>query len=283
MSKGFLVIAQNTENVDYVKQAYALALSIKATQSTVTNISVVTNDPVPEEYRNVFDQVIEILWSDDAKDSNWKVENRWKMYYQSPYDETIVLDTDMLFLEDISSWWEHCEGSDLKFCSRIKNYRNELIEQDTYHRKAFISNGLSNPYTALHYFKKSDLALTFYKVLTFVVRNWQLCYQKFAPQNYQPWLSIDLAAAIAIEIMDVESLVIDKYSPLEFVHMKLPLQGADTNNAYWQDLFYQHFNKNYDLVIGNYKQQYLFHYVEKDFLNDNLIFKLEQRVKNGRT
>ena len=43
MSKGFLVLAQNSD-VDYVRQAYALALSIKATQPTINNISIITNE-----------------------------------------------------------------------------------------------------------------------------------------------------------------------------------------------------------------------------------------------
>ena len=40
MTQGFLVIAQNSD-VNYVRQAYALALSIKATQPTINNISIV--------------------------------------------------------------------------------------------------------------------------------------------------------------------------------------------------------------------------------------------------
>jgi hypothetical protein len=42
MSKGFLVLAQNTKDVNYVKQAYALALSIRHSQTTVKNISLVS-------------------------------------------------------------------------------------------------------------------------------------------------------------------------------------------------------------------------------------------------
>ena len=95
MSKGFVVLAQNTSNVDYVKQAYALALSIKFSQKTVKSISIITNDVVPDEYKDVFDTIIPIPWVDDAQDKEWKVENRWKIYHVTPYEETIVLDTDM--------------------------------------------------------------------------------------------------------------------------------------------------------------------------------------------
>jgi hypothetical protein len=101
VSKGFVVLAQNNKNVDYIKQAYALALSIKATQTTFTNISLVTNNRVPKKYKSVFDKIIPIPWNDDAKKTQWKVENRWKLYHASPYYETIVLDADMLMLADI--------------------------------------------------------------------------------------------------------------------------------------------------------------------------------------
>ena len=39
MSKGYIVIAQNTKGVDYLKQAYALALNLKLTQSKVSNLT----------------------------------------------------------------------------------------------------------------------------------------------------------------------------------------------------------------------------------------------------
>ena len=76
MSRGYIVIAQNSGETDYLKMAYALALSLKATQSTVSNLTVCVDKDtkVPPKYAKVFDQVVEIPWQDDAKDS--KMENR---------------------------------------------------------------------------------------------------------------------------------------------------------------------------------------------------------------
>lgn len=279
MSKGFLVLAQNTESVDYVKQAYALALSIKGTQQNVTNISLITNDTVPQQYQHVFDHIIEIPWGDLSKNPQWKVENRWKLYHASPYDETIVMDTDMLFLGDISAWWDYCSNSDLKFCSKIKNYKDELVIQDIAHRKTFINNNLSNPYVALHYFKKSELAHDFYKVLEFVVKNWEYCYKVFTPKSPQSWLSIDLATAIAIDIMGIEDQVIDNASPLEFVHMKPAIQNWSPVPSTWQNIVPFNFNDG-KIVIGNHRQNHVLHYVEKNFLTDDIINKIE--VAYGR-
>ena len=74
MSRGFLVLAQNTEDVDYVRQAYALALSIRNSQ-TITSISLVTDDPVPEEYQLVFDNIIPIPFGNTDTVSPYRAEN----------------------------------------------------------------------------------------------------------------------------------------------------------------------------------------------------------------
>lgn len=280
MSKGFVVLAQNTETIDYVKQAYALALSIQYSQTKIKAISIITNDCIPIEYLEVFDKVIKIPWKDDAKNKYWKVENRWKIFHASPYDETIVLDTDMLLVEDIKLWWDYCSQYDLRFCSTIKNYKQEYVV-DTVYRKAFIANKLSNPYFALHYFKKSELAYNFYKVLEFVSNNWEWCYTTFAPKDYQNWLSMDLAASITIEIMGLQDTVIDDISPLEFIHMKPLIQGWDSSYTSWQDAVMYILNTNGELVVGNIKQSKLFHYVEKNFITDTLILKL-RKLCNGK-
>jgi hypothetical protein len=279
VSKGFLVIAQNNKETDYVSQAYALALSIKATQIEHTAISLITNNKVPKKYKAVFDNIIPIPWEDDAATSKWKVENRWKFYHVTPYDETIILDTDMLILDDLSVWWKYCEMYNIKFCSRITNYKLETVT-DKVHRKAFVSNKLPNVYFALHYFKKSDTAYEFYKVLEFVVNNWEWCYSKFAPEDYQNWLSMDLAAAIAIELLGIHQEAYDTVSPLEFTHMKSPLQGWTKLSSSWQDNIPCVFNSRGELLLGNIKQDKVFHYVEKNFITPQILKILENRA-NG--
>jgi hypothetical protein len=179
-------------------------------------------------------------------------------------------------LDDISDWWNYCSNYDIKFCSRIKNYKLETIEQDTVHRRAFIDNGLTNPYFALHYFKKSDKATEFYKALEFVCNNWEWAYTKFAPVSYQNWLSMDLASAIAIEMIGAYESVIDVCSPLEFVHMKPAIQSWPVLADSWQDTVPFVLNSKGHLVVGNIKQPKLFHYVEKTFMSKKILKKLKE-------
>lgn len=277
MTKGFLIFAQNSESINYIDQAYALALSIKLSQPEINNVSLVTNNKVSKKYQKVFDNIIPIPWVDNTESTRYAAEHRWKLFHVSPYDETMVLDSDMLLLDDISLWWNYCDNFDLKFCSRVNNHKGEVIV-DTVYRKAFVSNKLTNPYFALHYFKKSQASLEFYKVLEFVCNNWEWCYTKFAPENYQNWLSMDLAAAITIEITGQHESVIDCCSPLEFVHMKPGIQGWNYAPEFWQDVASSNFNSSGELLINNIKQTKLFHYVEKDFLSKKIISTLEELV-----
>lgn len=281
MSKGFVVVAQNNNSVNYVRQAYALALSILMSQSEPVSISIITNDEVCEEYQKVFDQIIPIPWKDDAETSDWKIENRWKIYHVTPYDETIVLDTDMLVLEDISQWWKYCSNYDIKFCSNIINYKLEPVI-DNVHRKAFRANKLSNPYFALHYFKKSELAYNFYKTLEFVSLNWEWCYSKFAPKEYQKWLSMDLATAISIEMLGIHQCAVDVAgSPLQFIHMKSAIQGWSEIPELWFEKIPVVLNSRRELIVGNIKQSKVFHYVNDSFLSDKIIAKLLE-LSNGK-
>jgi hypothetical protein len=275
VSKGFLVLAKNTDSVNYVEQAYALALSIKFSQKNIKNISLVTNNFVPEEYASVFDKILPIPWIDEEKNSLYVAEDRWKLYHVTPYEETIVLDTDMLVLEDITEWWEYCKNFDITFCSRIKNYKLEYVK-DSYYRKMFVANKLTNSYVALHYFKKSDTAYNFYKVLEFVCNNWEWCYTTFAPNEYQNWLSLDVAVAIAIEIIGNHQSIVNDTSPLEFIHMKPALQNWSIVPASWQDTVPYVLNSKGDLIVGNIKQSKIFHYVEKDFLTTTILNQLKR-------
>ena len=65
MTKGIVLLAQNNETDDYVLQACLLAMSAKV-HNTV-QISIITNDDVPQEYVDLFDQIIPIPFEDQAK------------------------------------------------------------------------------------------------------------------------------------------------------------------------------------------------------------------------
>lgn len=279
MSKGFLILTRNTPTVNYMEQAYALALSIKASQLTVRNVSLVTDDEVPEHYKAVFDHIIPI--ENGTENTRFQADARWRLFHVTPYEETMVLDADMLLLNDISYWWKYAERFELLFCSKIINYSLEPVPVDTIYRKAFVNNKLSNPYFGLHYFKKRAVALEFYKQLKFVVRNWRACCEHFAPNNYQSTASMDLASAIAIKLLAIQDDVFDELNPMVFTHMKPAIQGWYPVPALWKSVLSYNLNNNGELLVANIKQPGLFHYVEKDFLTPDIVTQLEKLANDN--
>ena len=154
-NKGYLILAQNNSDTNYIRLAYALALSIKNTQSTINNVTLATSNlDIPKRFKSGFDNIVGIPWKDHALDSTWKIENKWKYYYMTPYEETVVLDADMLFTSDISFWWDVLNKKEICLVDKPRTYKSEVIKSDAY-RKTFTSNNLPNVYTTFMYFKKT--------------------------------------------------------------------------------------------------------------------------------
>jgi hypothetical protein len=272
MSKGYLIFAQNS-NVDYVRQAVALSVSLRA-HGNLEPISIVTDDQIPEEYLYLFDKVISIPWGDSSKHSTWKVENRWKLYHVSPYTETIVFDSDVLVTENLDNAWSFLLNYDLFFTSQVYDFKARLIT-DTVYRKTFIENDLPNIYFGFHYFKKSDLAHQFYQQLEAVVKDYQSYYNTFTPKYTQKFLSMDVSSAIAVKLLQIEHLVTCKIvEPAKFIHMKSAIQGIHTAVSNWSTILDTEIDQT--VIIGNHSQRGIFHYVDDDFLTDKIFNKICQ-------
>ena len=259
MSKGYVMIAMGN---DYVTQAYICAKSINATQ-TINNVSLVTSDIVPDEYKSVFDNIIEVPWHDKNSRSFYKTEHRWKVFHLTPYEETVVLDTDMIFLSDVSHWWNQLSSFDVCFPTSARTYRNTIVSSD-YYRKAFTENNLPNVYCAFHYFKKSNTALEYYKKLEAVCTNWKDYYDSYVSKKTPALSSMDLNHAIALCDNNIENYALGN-NLFNFVHMKSWVQDWEVNNDNWISTIPFYFTDTLQLKIGNFLQHGVFHYTEHKF------------------
>ena len=131
MSRGILLYANNNAKCDYLKQAYALALSIKIKNAN-EKIALATSADVSYD---VFDKIIKIQHND--KLTMLHPENRTQFYDISPYDETIVMDVDMLVATDLENYWKFLNKFDLYFTSNAFTYRNKVVTNNFY-RKTFV-------------------------------------------------------------------------------------------------------------------------------------------------
>ena len=269
MSNGICLIAQNNSTTNYVKQAYALALSILA-KSPTTNISLITDDNVPYD---VFDKIIPIPWSDMAY-NDWKIENRWKVYHVTPYRNTIVFDVDMLVLDNIDYVWNN--GHNLVFTNSVKTYRNEIIT-NRYYRKTFDANNLPDVYVGMYQFSKCENTHRFFVLLDIIMRNWKVFYEKYAPKHFQNWCSVDVSVAIALKILGIEGETLHKDSLLSFTHMKPRVQNLNSPPTKWTNKLPVDIGKS-GIIINGYKQSGVLHYVEDEFLTNDVVKWLEEQV-----
>lgn len=275
-TNNYTMLAQNSD-FDYVRQACLAAMSIHATNKNAS-VCLITNNPVPTKYKQLFDHIVDIPWGDHAEEETWKISNRWKIYHAIPYTETVVIDTDMLVLDDLSSWFDFLRNYDLFYTSKVFTYRGEEVN-DNYYRKAFKQHNLPNLYSGFHYFKKSDLAHEFYTWLEMITNNWQQFYKSAASgKKFTTHPSMDVSAAIATNIMDIEHLITNKkVNNPSFIHMKPKIQNWNDNFQYrWQDRIGIYLDDDLKLKIGNFQQNGIFHYTEKDFVNKRLVKKYEK-------
>ncbi len=310
-TRGYITLAQRSGKTNYLRMAYALALSLKATQSEVSDLTVLVTPgtKIPKKYAEVFDQVIEIPWGDDAEDFTWKIQNKWKVFHLTPYEETVLLDADMIFPSDVSHWWETLRERDVWFTSTPMTFRGTPVNPGAY-REEFRVNQLPMVYTAFMYFRQSETALQLFDMAKEVYHQWGhlRMHYKMRPtadedlvdmmdrvgardsswlrwkwthffRDYPRYASGDLAFAIATKILGVEDWFLGSGAFPTFTHMKPADQGIASMNADWRKSLSCYLGDDLTLLVGNHRQRYPFHYVEKDWLTPDVMSKLEKAAR----
>jgi len=284
MSKGYITIAQNSEDNDYLEMSYALALSLKATQK-INKLCVCVDEEtkklITDRHREVFDAIVDIPWNDDAKGDKWKIHNKWKYSHMTPYHETIILDSDMIFTDSVDHWWDYLSTKNLWFCTNVKTFRNEDVTSD-YYRKKFTLLNLPNIYSNFTYFKKSQETFMFFKMVELIMTHWNAYFDKFLSGMGQNWMSADIAYALAIQLLDIEEETCDyniKDVPT-FVHMKSMVQNIPESeiNSIWTKSITSEMGDDLQVKIGNFTQTLPVHYVEKNWMDSTKIKQLEDAV-----
>jgi hypothetical protein len=199
-------------------------------------------------------------YGDQAPDSDWKLINDWQVYEASPYDETIKLEADMFLPRSIEHWFDILSINDITLCTKIRNYKGELSDTRVY-RKFIDDNNLPDVYNAITYFKKSDIAEQFYKIVRDVFENWEE-YKAILKCNPTEEATTDWVYAIASHIIGVEKTTLPNFNELSMTHMKQFVSGTSTEN--WTDTLVYELLPDV-LRVHTYSQEYPFHYHSKSF------------------
>lgn len=209
MTTGALIFAHNNEWIDYTKLAIFCANRVK--KYLDIPVSIVTDNVkwLMESYPDhPFDKVIEIpgelyvnqrLFHDGAlsnKKLEWKNGTRYRAYDLTPYDTTLVLDSDMVLC-----------SSNLKLAlerdTPFQLYK-ESLDLTGWRDKAPYQR--INPYSIPFYwatvfiFQKDPVVEAFFNLVTYIKQNW--FYFRVLYSIDTEMFRNDFAFSIAIHIMN---------------------------------------------------------------------------------
>lgn len=244
---GYLVLATNTDSVDYVNCAERLAKSLKKFHPQA-KICLVTDQPISN---TIFDYVKQI------ESTTNPFANDWKIFSLSPFRETIKLEVDMLVASPIDHWWTMFRHRDIVISTGCRDWLDNVSTSRKY-RKLFDENNLPDVYNAVTYWRLSQTAQDFFNIVQSIFDNWSA--YKILLKFPEDIPSTDVVYAMAAQILGPEKCTLPFSSYPKIVHMKEHIIGTSSND-WTKELVWEH----NPLRIQTVAQWGLFHYNKKDW------------------
>jgi hypothetical protein len=255
--QGYLIVASNNSNTDYIACAKVLAMSIRYWMPGA-KICLLTDKEIESD---VFDYV-RLFPYGDQDDTDWKLSNDWQVFHSSPFRETIKLEADMIVTSDISHWWTMLQHRDVVIATQCKDFRDNIATNRQY-RKIFDLNNLPDVYNAITYWRLSKTAQEFFNLVRDIFEEWD-DYKTIIKGAIDEIATTDLVYAIAATIIGIEKVTLPGSYPT-LVHMK-----PSINNTLAKDWRKQ---LVWELVQGEFRintisQRCPVHYHVKDFAQE---------------
>jgi hypothetical protein len=279
MTFGYLIIVSNSSTANYHRLAHALALSIKKTQpARYDNVAIVTDSDQWIPVLNhiwAFDKVI--FWN---KEQHW--DGRSHMRDLTPWDNTVCLDADMLFLSDYSHWIDKLQASTpLYVTNKVVTFKGEPVTSD-YYRRLQTLNNLPNFYSAFTWFKKDDpLSEEFFELVKYITKYPTQFRNVFIERDNGAVLGTDEIFALAAEILGITDQISYDLPFPRFVHMKSRIQNCPSLQDTWNNQLSWYFNRSAELKIANYEQTDIVHYVHKGLITIDEINTYDRITRQG--
>lgn len=267
---GFLTIACNTEQVDYLNLAYVQAINVKRTQKNNKFAVIVdntTNSKLEEKHYKTFDYIIK------APEHNFGPYGAEAFLFDlTPFKETIKLESDLLFTRSIDHWINAFRLKDIVLSTGCKNYMQTDSKVRKY-RKLFDDNNLPDVYNGLMYFRFTKQAKDFFDKTKLIFYNWVKVCSVLKNCN-EPVASTDIVFALAARLIGEELCTLPGLDFINFVHMKSAINGFNDNFSF-DEVFVTEFDQGM-IRINNINQYHPLHYYNKAFINSEIIEYHEQ-------
>jgi hypothetical protein len=267
---GYLTVACNTNQTDYLRLAYAQALCVKKTQKNNRFAVIVdanTEKLLTEKHRRVFDYVIQV-----PEHNLGPYGAEAFVFDVTPFKETIKLESDLLLTRSIDHWINAFRLRDMVLSVGCKNYRQEPSLSRAY-RKTFDDNYLPDVYNGLMYFRFTHTAKNFFETAKNIFSNWDTIKNQI--KNCREDVpSTDLVFALTAQIIGPESCTLPTADFINFVHMKPAINEFD-RDLNFNEVFVTEFDSGM-IRINNVNQYHPLHYYDKNFITDEMIEYYEQ-------
>lgn len=262
---------------DYAKLAYAQALSIKTTQK-INNCAVVTDKETAIEFEKlpkIFDQIITI----EHQPSSWDMSQHWRAFYLTPWRETVLLDSDIIFTKSVDHWWDAMRLKEICLTKNVKDFRENTITSRN-HRKLFDENLLPDVYAGFLYFRYTHISMEFFLLIREITEKWDWIANDHLIKNEDKRVRLDELFSIATRIFGIQNVTLPISIPT-FVHGKGGLWGLSEQQPWYEQLFTELTDK--DLLIGHYPQRLPVHYHHKEWITKDVIRQLERNYEKFLT
>ena len=225
--RGYLIIAQNSDTVDYVACATQLARSIRHFHPDA-RIALLTDSIIESDQ---FDYCV--TFASPLNDNPYA--NDWQAFGASPFRQTIKLEADMVIASEIDHWWAMMEHRDVVISTGARDFYDQPATSRFY-RKVFDTNNLPDVYNAITYWRLSQTAQKFFNLTRNIFDQWAEYKTLLKFPDEVP--STDLVYAMAAQIMGPERVTMPFATYPQIVHMKrhmIPTQSQDwTQELTWE-------------------------------------------------
>jgi hypothetical protein len=247
MSRGIIIFAQNNEYINYAEQACACAGYARKNLSLVDEICLVTNTETLESKKDLINEYFDNIIVTDSfqpenvrlfKDTIDKTEyasfknmSRSDVYELSPYDETLVIDSDYFIMNNVL---DQVWSSDNDVMINCK-YR-DVSERHKEHIEYLDNFSIPMYWATVFYFKKSDFAENLFTIISHIKHNYKYYYYLYncSGNLYRN----DFAFSMALHILN-GSVAFDVPSlPIEYLNNSFDLDDIYRINSHNDIIMY---------------------------------------------
>jgi len=211
MTTGAIIFAQNNAGVDYVKLAVFAGNRIKTHLNIAVSIITDSKDYLEVQFADhPFEHIIELPYEQSLSHQqkkfydgslshrvlDWKNLVRNQAYYLSPYDTTLVIDSDYVVSSSLLK-----QALDADYDFQIYQQSMDLaVDRDKTSYDRINQYSIPFYWATVFVFKKNDVMEAFFNLVSDIKINWE--YFKILYCISVPMFRNDFAFSIAIHIMN---------------------------------------------------------------------------------